>query len=176
MVSSFGSSTLSMYGVMSVTSTAYSSSLSCVGVPGGGVVVYPWSPCPVLSGRWCSRDARYSVEPLPASSGGGGAAGCWTSASRAPVQRAGAAGGRCAGSRRSRGPHGCLPWAQVPAGLGPCVALCPLCVGAPAPAGCQSPGPWVNSGRLHVGVLPCGVAGAPCRCPGRVWQLVWGRV
>ena len=31
-----GSSTLSMYAVMSVTSTAYSSSDSCVGVPGGG--------------------------------------------------------------------------------------------------------------------------------------------
>ena len=31
-----GSSTLSTYAVMSVTSTAYSSSHSCVGVPGGG--------------------------------------------------------------------------------------------------------------------------------------------
>ena len=40
-----GSSTLSTYAVMSVTSTAYSSPHSCVGVPGGGgAVVYPWSP------------------------------------------------------------------------------------------------------------------------------------
>ena len=31
-----GSSTLSTYAVMSMTSTAYSSSHSCVGVPGGG--------------------------------------------------------------------------------------------------------------------------------------------
>ena len=35
-MSSSGSSTLSTYAVMSVTSTAYSSSHSCVGVPGGG--------------------------------------------------------------------------------------------------------------------------------------------
>ena len=63
-----GSSTLSMYAVMSVTSTAYSSSHSCVGVPGGGrAVVYPWSPGPVTSGRSCSSDARYSAGPLLAS-------------------------------------------------------------------------------------------------------------
>ena len=63
-----GSSTLSMYAVMSVTSTAYSSSHSCVGVPGGGgAVVYPWSSGPVTSGRSCSSDARYSAGPLLAS-------------------------------------------------------------------------------------------------------------
>ena len=63
-----GSSTLSMYAVMSVTSTAYSSSHSCVGVPGGGgAVVYPWSPGPVTSGRSCSSDARYSAGLLLAS-------------------------------------------------------------------------------------------------------------
>ena len=68
MLSCSGSSTLSTYAVMSVTSTAYSSSHSCVGVPGeGGGVVYPWSPGPVTSGRSCSRDARYSVGPLLAS-------------------------------------------------------------------------------------------------------------
>ena len=62
MVSCSGSSTLSTYTVMSMTSTAYSSSHSCVGVPGeGGAVVYPWSPSPVTSGRSCSRDARYSA-------------------------------------------------------------------------------------------------------------------
>ena len=63
-----GSSTLSTYAVMSVTSMAYSSSHSCVGAPGdGGVVVYPWSPGPVTSGRSRSRDAWYSAGPLLAS-------------------------------------------------------------------------------------------------------------
>ena len=63
-----GSSTLSMYAIMLVTSTAYSSSHSCVGVPGGGgAVVYQWSPGPVTSGRSCSSDARYSAGPLLAS-------------------------------------------------------------------------------------------------------------
>ena len=68
MVSCSGSSTLSTYAVMSATSMAYSSSRSCVGAPGdGGVVVYPWSPGPVTSGRSRSRDARYSAGPLLAS-------------------------------------------------------------------------------------------------------------
>ena len=68
MVSCSGSFTLSTYGIMLVTSMAYSSSNSCVGAPGEGVVVvYPLSPCPVTSGRWCSRDARYSAGPLLAS-------------------------------------------------------------------------------------------------------------
>ena len=45
MESCSGSSTLSTYAVMSVTSTAYSSSHSCFAVPReGGAVVYPWSP------------------------------------------------------------------------------------------------------------------------------------
>ena len=68
MVSCSGSSALSTYAVMSVTSTVYSSSHFCLGVPGeGGAVVYPWSPGPVTPGRSCSRDAPYSAGPLLAS-------------------------------------------------------------------------------------------------------------
>ena len=58
MVSCSGSSTLYTYAVMSVTSTAYSSSHSCVGVPGeGGGGGVPMEPRPrdvgqvVLEGR-----------------------------------------------------------------------------------------------------------------------------
>ena len=66
-----GSSTLSTYAVMSVTSTAYLSSHSCVGVPGeGGAVVYPWTPGLVTSGRSCLRDARYSAGPIAGFVGG----------------------------------------------------------------------------------------------------------
>ena len=68
MVSCSGSSTLSTYAVMSVMSMAYPSSHSLVGAHGdGGVVVYPWCPGPVTSGRSRSRDARYSAGPLLAS-------------------------------------------------------------------------------------------------------------
>ena len=71
MVSCSGSSTLSTFAVMSVTSEAYSSSHSCVGAPGeGGVAVYPWSPGPVTLGRSCSRDARYSAGALAGFVGG----------------------------------------------------------------------------------------------------------
>ena len=109
-----GSSTLSMYAVMSVTSTAYSSSHSCVGVPGGGgAVVYPWSPGPVTSGRSRSSDARYSAGPLLASwvgwwrrraldrcvqgalSRGGGA--------RGGILRVGVCGAACCGLELRRG-------------------------------------------------------------------------
>ena len=114
MESCFGSSTLSTYAVMFVTSTAYSPSHSCVGAPGeGGVVVYPWSPGPVTSGRSCSSDARYSTRPLLAS---------WTKVVRPqgvgqvcpgrPLAGGGAAGGRDAG----RGPRGRLLRARAPAG------------------------------------------------------------
>ena len=52
MASCSRSSTLSTYTVMLVTSMAYSSSHSCVAATGeGGVVVYPWSLCPVTLGR-----------------------------------------------------------------------------------------------------------------------------
>ena len=52
MVSCSASSTLSTYAIMLVMSMAYSSSHACVGAPGeGGLVVYPWSPCFVTSGR-----------------------------------------------------------------------------------------------------------------------------
>ena len=113
MVSCSGSSTLSTYAVMSVTSTAYPSSHSCVGAPGeGGEVVYPWSPGPVTSGRSCSRDARYSAGPYWLRGWGGGAAGRWTGVSRAPARGAGAAGGHYAG----RGPRGRLLRARAPAG------------------------------------------------------------
>ena len=68
MVSCSRSSTLSTFAVMSMTSMAYSSSHSCAGAPGeGGVVVYPWSPGPVTSGRLCSRGAWYSAGSLLAS-------------------------------------------------------------------------------------------------------------
>ena len=68
MVPCSGSSTLSTYAVMSVTSMAYSSSHSCVGAPGeAGVAVYPRSPCPVTSDRSRLRDIWYSAGPLLAS-------------------------------------------------------------------------------------------------------------
>ena len=111
-----GSSTLSTYAAMSVTSTAYSSSQSCVGVPGGGAaVLYPWSPGPVTSGRSCSRDTRYSAIPLLASwvgwwrrrafdrcvqgarSRGGGGGG------RGGIMRAGVRGAACCGLELRRG-------------------------------------------------------------------------
>ena len=97
-----GSSTLSVYAVMLVTSIAYSSSHSCVGAPGdGGVVVYPWSSSPVTSGRSCSRDARYSAGPLLAS---------WVGWRRRRALD------RCVQRTRSRG--GIL-WAGVAGGRGP---------------------------------------------------------
>ena len=109
-----GSSTLSTYAVMSVTSTAYSSSHSCVRVPGErGAVVYPWSPGPVTLGRSCLKDARYSTGRLLASrvgwsrcraldrcvqgacSRGGGA--------RGGIMRAGVRGAACCGLELRRG-------------------------------------------------------------------------
>ena len=137
MVSCSGSSTLSTYAIMSVTSMAYSSSHSCVGTPGeGGVVGYPWSPCPVTSGRLRSREARYSVGPLLAS-------WVWFWRRRAfnkfvqgARSRGGGCGGHFAGSRRGRGPRGRLLRARVLAGFGPYAAPRPPCVGAPALAGC----------------------------------------
>ena len=109
-----GSSTLSMYAVMSVTSTAYSSSHSCVGVPGGGgAVVYPWSPGPVTSGRSCSSDARYSAGPLLASW-----VGWWRRRAfdRCVVGALSRGGGGAGGHFAGWGPRGCLLWARAPAG------------------------------------------------------------
>ena len=139
MVSCSGSSTLSTCAVMLVTSMAYCSSLSCVGAPGEqGLVVHPCSPCPMLSGRPRSRDARYSTGPLLAS---------WVGWCRrraldkcvldARSRRGGCRGGHFAGSRRGRGPRGCLPRARVLVGLGPYAAPSPPGVGAPALAGCR---------------------------------------
>ena len=104
MVSCSGSSTLS---------TAYSSSHSCVGAPReGGVVVYPWSPGPVTSGRSCSRDAEYSAGPLPASW-----VGWWRRrALDRCVQGARSRGGGCGGYYAGRGPRGRLLRARAPAG------------------------------------------------------------
>ena len=114
MVSYSGSYTPSTYAVMSVTSTAYSSSHSCVGVPGErGALVYPWSPGPMTLGRSCSRDAQYSAEPWLASW-----VGWWRRrALDRCVQGArwrggGGAGGHYAGW----GPRGRLLRARAPAG------------------------------------------------------------
>ena len=102
MVSCSESSTLSTYAVMSVTLTAYSSSHSCVQAPGGGVVVYPWSPCDVMSGKSRSRDARYSVGPLLAS-----CTGWWCRrvldkcVQGAPSRDGGRGGAHCGESARS---------------------------------------------------------------------------
>ena len=116
MVSCSGSSKLSTYAVMSVTPTAYSSSHSCVGVPGeGGAVVYPWSPGFVTSGRSCSRDAGYSAGPLLASW-----VGWWRRrALDRCVQGArsrGGGGGGAGGHYAGWGPRGRLLWARAPAG------------------------------------------------------------
>ena len=71
MVSCSAFSTLSKYAVMSVKSIAYSSSHSCVGAPGEGLVVlYAWSPCPMTLGRSRSKDIRYLAGPLLASCSG----------------------------------------------------------------------------------------------------------
>ena len=114
MVSCSGSSTLSTYAVMSVTSTAYSSSHSCVGLPGEeGAVVYLWSPAPVTLGRSGSRDARYLAGALLASW-----VGWWRRRALdrcvqgARSRGGGGAGGHCAGC----GPRGRLLRARAAAG------------------------------------------------------------
>ena len=113
MVSCSGSSTLSTYAVMLVTSTAYSSSHTCVGAPGEGVVVvYRWSPGPVKSGRSCSRDAQYSAGPLLASG-----VGWWRRrALDRCVQGARSQGGGCGGALCGPGSVECLLRAPAPAG------------------------------------------------------------
>ena len=174
MVSCSRSPTLSTYGVMLVTSMAYSSSHSCVGAPGEGLVVYPWSPGPVTSGRSCSRDAWYSAGPCWLRGWGGCAAGRWTGVSRAPARGAEAAGGHFAQSRRGRGLRGRLLGALALPGLGPYAARCPPCVGAPALAGCQCRGPWDNRGCPRVGVQLCGAVGVLCWCSGQVPRPVRG--
>ena len=73
-------------------------------------MVYPWSPGPVTSGRSCSSDARV---PCWLRGWGGGAAGRWTGASRAPsrggggggggIMRAGVRGAACCGLELRRG-------------------------------------------------------------------------
>ena len=175
MVSCSGSSTLSTYDVMSVTSMAYSSSHSCVGVPGdwggGGV---PVEPRPRDVGQVVLEGYPVlSRGPCWLRGWGGGAAGRWTGVSTAPARGMGAAGGHFAG-RGGRGPRGRLLRAQVPAGLGPYAVPCPPCVGAPALAGCRCPGPWGD--RWRAGVLLCGAVGVLCWCWGYVRRPVQGRV
>ena len=102
-----GSSTLSTYAAMSVTSTAYSSSHSCVGVPGGGGGGgVPVESRPrgvgqvVLEGRQelGGPFAGFVGGVVPSRAptrGGGGARGC--------ILRAGVRGAACCGLELRRG-------------------------------------------------------------------------
>ena len=109
-----GSSTLSTYAVMSVKSTAYSSSHSCVGVPGGGggggVPVESWprdvgqvvlEGRPVLGGPFAGfvggvvpPQGAGQVRPGRPLAGGGAQGG---------IMRAGVRGDACCGLEPRRG-------------------------------------------------------------------------
>ena len=118
--------------------------------------MYPWSPCPVISGRSRSRDARYSVGPLLALWGG-----CWRrrGSDRCVLGARSPGGGRgevLCGEQAQSGSAG-----LVRRGLVPCRSVSSVCRSS-------SSSRLLMSRAMCVGVLPCGVAGAQCRCPGRV--------
>ena len=76
-----------------------------------GVVVYPWSPCPMMLCRLRLRDARYSLGPLLALWVGWWRCRAFDNCVQGARSRAGGrgGGGRSAGSPCGRGPRGCLP-------------------------------------------------------------------
>ena len=174
MVSCSASSTLSTYEIMSLM--AYSSSHSCVGAPGdGGVVVYPCSPCPMMSGRSRSRDAWYLAGPLLDLWVAWWRPSALDKCVQGACSRGGGPGWHCAGCRRGQGPRYCLLRARVLAGFGPYAAPRPPCVGAPALAGCRCPWFWGRRGCSRVGVRLPGVVGVVCWRSGHEWGLVRGR-
>ena len=149
---------------------------SFLGVPRGAVAVYPLSPCRVTSDRSPSRDARYVVGPLLPSQVGWWRRRALERFSQGACCRGRGCGRALCGEPARLGSAGPFEWALVLAGFGPRAARFPPCVGAPEPVGCRSPGPYGHRGWLCVGMLPCGVAGAPCRCSGCVWRPLWDGV